>query len=663
MPQTSVPPGAGHRQNKAVGRRYRGAGRLPSQAKRAPKPRISIWTRLRYRVDNALSRGAWVVIGYLGLLTLAFVFVGALIAVIARLAGWNGGGGRLGIFEAMWQMFVRIVDSGSFAGDQGPWTRLVAVLITLTGIFIAGSLIGLIAAAVDQRIDALRRGRSHVVESGHTLILGWSPRVPTIVGELVIANESERRAAIVILAEKDKTEMEEEIRSSVHDLRTTRVVCRRGDPGGAADLRLAAVESARSIVVTSDDGDASSIRAALAVLGLGLDAPVVVEMASAERATTLEAVTGGTILTVNSDRVIAEVTAQACREAGLSTVFQELLDFDGDELYLRAFPELDGSTYAQAQQSFEKAAVIGVAGEEGIELNPSPDRVIAADERIIALVEDDSVFTWEGLRSVPQVEVRYEPDPEPAQHILVVGWSHLAPVVIRELDDFLTDGSRITLVIDGRFVPSGVAEASSLAAEANLVHTTIDVRTSDGGPEAIGDLLGDEAYAQAILLGYRRGMSAANADAETLLTLMGLRRRWPRGHPPEVRLVAEVLDQRNVDIAQKVGVDDFIVSDRLASLMIAQLSERAELRDVFDELFDATGASIVLRPAARFVQNGSPMTFAQLVAGGNRFGESVLGYRRASDGRVLLNLPKSQQVDLGPRDEVVVVTTREPAAR
>jgi hypothetical protein len=152
-------------------------------------------------------------------------------------------------------------------------------------------------------------------------------------------------------------------------------------------------------------------------------------------------------------------------------------------------------------------------------------------------------------------------------------------------------------------------------------------------------------------------MSAGDADARTLLTLMALRRRWPRGHPPDVRLVAEVLDQRNVHIAEMAGVDDFIVSDQLASLMIAQFSERSELREVFDELFDAVGASIVLRPAGRFCPSGSA-TFGEMVAAGNHFDESVLGYRTASGGRVVLNPRKSTTVVLGPGDEVVVVTTR-----
>jgi hypothetical protein len=98
-------------------------------------------------------------------------------------------------------------------------------------------------------------------------------------------------------------------------------------------------------------------------------------------------------------------------------------------------------------------------------------------------------------------------------------------------------------------------------------------------------------------------------------------------------------------------------SASLASLMLAQLSERAELREVFDELFDAAGASIVLRPAKRFCPNESA-TFAEIVAAGNHFSESVLGYRTASDGRIVLNPMKSARLALQPEDEVVVVTTR-----
>src|SRR6266545_4648755 len=275
------------RQSKAVGRRYRGgtSGAGPVR-ERTPKPSASLWARFRYRLDNALSRGAWVVIGYLGLVTLAIVLLAAVITVIAHLIGFGGGGQRLGVLESFWQMLVRVVDAGSFASDATWPTRLLALLVTLAG--------------------------------------------------------------------RDKTSMEEILRAAVGDLRTTRLVGRRGDPSSMTDLRLVGAPRARSILVMSgEEGDAGAIKSSLAVLGLGLTGiPIIVEMESASQADTLEAVTGSAVVTVTSDRVIAEVTAQACHERGLSTVFQELLDFDGDELYFREFPELHGATYAQAQQAF-----------------------------------------------------------------------------------------------------------------------------------------------------------------------------------------------------------------------------------------------------------------------------------------------------------------------
>jgi voltage-gated potassium channel Kch len=615
----------------------------------------SFGAKLRYRFDNALSRGAWVVIGYLGLLTLLIVLVGAVVAAIAQLAGIGGGDSSLGFGEAVWQMLLRALDAGTFAGDANWPTRALGLLVTLSGIFIAGSLIGLISSAVDQQIDALRRGRSNVLEEGHSLILGWSARVPTIVGELVIANESEKRAAVVVLADVDKTEMEEVLRSAVGDMKTTQLVTRRGDPSRMNDLELVSAGRARSIIVMGgDEGDAGAIKTSLAVLGLGLpeSVPVIVDMESAAQAASLEAVTDGAVLTVNSDRLIAEVTAQACHERGLAHVVREFLDFDGDELYFRAFPELTGATYAQAQQAFDKSAVIGLAGPEEVFLNPPPDRVIGDGERVLALVEDDSMFTFGGMRPIPEVSVGDEPDPEPPQRIVLVGWSSLAPQVIKELDEFLSPGSKVTVVVDPALV-----EPTVVAVDLGLANSTVQVKPMTGGPELLGDLLGDDQYDQGILLGYREGISGADADARTLLTLMAMRKRWPKGVPPEVRLVAEVLDQRNVPIAEMAGVDDFIVSDQLASLMLAQLSERAELRAVFDELFDASGASIALRPAGRFSRTGTS-TFAEIVAAGNQFGESVLGYRLAAQAAVVLNPAKSAKIALLPEDEVIVVTTR-----
>jgi hypothetical protein len=118
-------------------------------------------------------------------------------------------------------------------------------------------------------------------------------------------------------------------------------------------------------------------------------------------------------------------------------------------------------------------------------------------------------------------------------------------------------------------------------------------------------------------------------------------------------VVAEVLDSRNVAIAQATGVDDFVVSDELSSLMIAQLAEHPALRLVFNELFDAKGASIAVQPAPWYT-DGERAPFAAVVASARTRGEIAIGYR-LDDGTTVVNPPKSKPVALGRRDDVVVL--------
>ncbi len=59
------------------------------------------------------------------------------------------------------------------------------------------------------------------------------------------------------------------------------------------------------------------------------------------------------VITVRAADVIARITAQACRQSGLSFVCQDLLDFDGDEIYFQPAPELEGHTFAEALLAFE----------------------------------------------------------------------------------------------------------------------------------------------------------------------------------------------------------------------------------------------------------------------------------------------------------------------
>lgn len=623
------------------------------------KQHHSLKTKFRYRFDAALSRGPAVVIAWLGLITLAIVIVSSLILTIFSLDGVHGDP-RVGFWEDFWQSILRLLDPGTFSGDAGWFTRVVMLLVTLSGVFIAGSLIGVISNGIDQRVEDLRKGRSTVLESDHTVILGWSERVPPIVSELVIANESRKRAAVVILADSDKPEMEDTLKDAIDDTKGTKIVCRTGDPWSLESLALANIAGARSVVIVGAD-DAAAVKTVLAVKAHQQTAPqgqaftgsLVVEVEAAETAASLRSLFGDQLVTVRSTDIVAELTAQACRQRGLSEVFREFLDFDGDEFYMEAFPTLVGKTYAETQLAFDRCAVVGVLSASGtVTLNPPAASVFGPGDQLIGIAEDDSLFvpTSGGVRaSVVATEPRAVATE--LRRIVIAGWSRIGPRVIQELDEFLEAGTRVDVLIDPDKVD--VAEARDSVQTRNL---SVNFEEVHGGPEAVVSYAAREPFHEAIVLGYRDAMSIHDADARTLLTLVGFRQVKQDASVGDVRIVAEVLDQRNARLAQASGVDDFIVSDELTSLMLAQLSERAELIQVFDDLFDREGCAVELRPAPWY-GSAAAQTFGDIVATGSAQGVSVIGYLSAASGNVVLNPSKSADMRLDHDDLVVVIAS------
>jgi hypothetical protein len=123
-----------------------------------------------------------------------------------------------------------------------------------------------------------------------------------------------------------------------------------------------------------------------------------------------------------------------------------------------------------------------------------------------------------------------------------------------------------------------------------------------------------------------------------------------------------MLDLRNRDLAEATRVDDFIVSEHLISLMMAQLSENAELFDIFTEMFDPHGAEIYLKPASDYVAPGTPVNFYTVVEAARRRGETPLGYRIAAQARdaasshgVHTNPKKSAMVTFALEDKIIVI--------
>ena len=123
-----------------------------------------------------------------------------------------------------------------------------------------------------------------------------------------------------------------------------------------------------------------------------------------------------------------------------------------------------------------------------------------------------------------------------------------------------------------------------------------------------------------------------------------------------------MLDVRNRALAEVTQADDFIVSDKLVSLMLSQISENKELNAVFADVFDPEGSEIYLKLASNYVALGQPLNFYTLVEAARRRGEVALGYRLRADANnpekaygVVVNPDKAKEVNFSEWDRIIVL--------
>ncbi|AIY19805.2 potassium transporter TrkA [Pimelobacter simplex] len=627
-------------------------------------PAVGLRARLRYAFDNTMSRGTPALVAWLFVVTVLLVVVFAVIDIVTGMREQH-----IGFWEAAFQALLHALDPGTVAGDTGArWSFIVTMLVlTVAGLFIVSALIGVIAAGIDARIAELRRGRSVVLESDHTVILGWSDSIFTVISELTIANESRRRPVVAVLADRDKVEMEEEIRAKVGALRGTRVVCRSGSPADLDDLAIVSPRAARSVVLLSPDAggrdrasfdpDREVVKSLLALRStLGTDAgPRVVaqlrDPANLEVARLIGRDRPGGLSLLDIRETVAKLVVQTSRQSGAAAVYRELFDYDGDEIYFVEDHPLATSTYADALLHYETLSVIGVVEGGAVRLNPPADTVIGS-RALVVVAEDDSIL-GDAPRSTAVADlaaVAEAPVEElHATHAVVLGWNERAPIILSELDRYAAPGSTLTVVTEHGtpVVPP-------------TQHLAVTVVQAGTTRRAVLDEHVPADCDQVIVLCYSDDLDAEAADATTLVTLLHVRDILATSDS-STPVISEMMDDRNRVLAQVADIDDVVVSGEIVSLIVTQLSEDARIEPVFHDLLQAEGSEIYLRPAEGYVHPGREVAWATVVAAAARRGETAIGFsspalaEAGSRFGVVVNPPKSERITVAPGDRVVVL--------
>ncbi len=615
-------------------------------------------TRIRYQFDTFLAKG-----GSNIFISLFFVFLVTLVT-IALLRGillWAvpselSSEVDQSFLRQLYVIFLEMTDPGNMNIDtnSGVGFKAMAILAGLAGVVIFSALIAVITTALDAKVDELKKGHSQVVESDHTLILGWNDRVTEIIRELIIANESERDACVVILSEHPKEEMDDFLELRMPDRGTTRIVTRTGGVSSLLNLETVSMGTSKSVIVLGNctdaspaaDRAASDTRAIKTLLGVMAIKPVeseivvVAEVYEARNREIVNNITKGEVITFDALDILSKILVQTSRSNGLSVVYSEIMSFDGCEMY---FSEGDwgGARFGAMQYHFPDGVLMGIHRADGeLLINPPVETPVQSEDDLLILADDDST-----------IECRREPvaphrDLQPVTHReevgvereLIIGWNPKTMIIIREYNDYVKEGSQIEVLIhlaqgevDGGSIQFREAQKQLDVMKASLPNLTVALCEADLMANGVYDELDLSEYDNVLVLSQGGdGADPEKVDSETIIILLMLRNQLEQLPPgqPRPKLITEVMDSKNQSLVARAGVNDFIISNRQMSMLVAQISEEPDILRVYDQIFSEDGSEIYIKSIGLYFDEFPvKATFADLISVAQNREETCLGVK------------------------------------
>ncbi len=581
--------------------------------------------------------------------------------------------------QSVWWAFLRLTDTGYLGDDTGLVRRVISTVVTVLGnVLFMGALIAVITQWLNHKIRHLEMGLTPVALTRHVVVLGWSGHTPELVAEMMAAegrlsrflrSHRVRRLRIAILAEAVEQEHDAALRERLgSQYQRSSIILRSGSMLSAEHLhRVAAAQAAAVVIATPDtpfastqaDVDARLVKTLLTLAQTSDNPPLVV--AAVRDARRLELVRGaypaGRAEIFAIDAIMGRLLAQTLRHPGLSVVVAEIFDQErGCNLRVRPEPQRSGQTMREFVHAYRDAVVLGFLrrGPDRLipHLNPSSEETLQHDDLLIILAQDQEPKPAAAVALAPAADTvqKCPPAPLTGRRILILGWCHLIPALLRELACHTSEAREIDLV------STVSAEKRRRILDQQRVEFGSVVLRHHEADFAIPAELERLPVAQAdaiIILGSDRLESSEDADARTLSTHLAVRALTARlDHRP--RLLVELRDPSNADLFSHPDTE-VLSTGLIISHLLGQIALRRELGIVYDALFGSSGPEMTFRRAADLGLSGRSVSFSECQDVAAGFGAVALGIREHDGGHIRLNPPRSAHLTLAADDAVILL--------
>ncbi|MCD4700871.1 MAG: hypothetical protein K8S24_03345 [Candidatus Aegiribacteria sp.] len=604
----------------------------------------TIGSRIRYFINNLLIRNpAWQIL-------VLFAISGLIIVTgMALVKGLTS--------DSFWWSFTRLLDQGTFINDNAnPQVAMVGVMVTLGGILVLSLLIGILSSKITEQLESLKRGKSPVLENDHYIVCGDGDRLFEVTRELMKAHEEDSiKGKIVIFSNSSREEIEEILVQRLGRKSSRRVICRTGNTTDIDSLQLPCFQKCAGFVIVGDD-DREILKTLLAVNSIIKNNHPVGVCELRNRATRrIAQMAYRDIHWLPVREIVMRLVVQVCRQPGLSAVYNEILSFDRNEFYLNECPEVENCTFREIASRIHGGVAIGIQSGEKMWINPEPAMKLNPKDRLLLLAENSRSFTFEDEPvSIGKFE-RSSGDTcrKPLNMLIFSGGSKKFNFMLGLLDAYAMEGGGILVAgslpqEEGEALLSGVRTANC-----NVEY----MQTERTDPDRLEELHPENYDSIMVISGKSAGMSDEEADSECIITLLILRNIADRiGDSWNATVVSEIRNPRNRHLASAAGIDDFVISNEVCSMIMAQLVLEPGLGRVYEEIFDPSGCEIQLRCPSAY----SSRSFAHLSAEGLERGEIVLGWLTGTGcgAEVLLNPGKLDEIPDDSDTRIIAIAER-----
>ena len=676
----------------AVGGGFVRVGRMPS----IPEPALAVSAAIGDRIDDAKSNGTYIAQRVFGwpLYGKVFIIMSAMVPLVLAAASLyrSVSGEEWGESIAKTFYWLNDVPGADSTAEENWKSVIVAQLIVFCGMFTFAILIGVVSDEIASKVDEVKTGNSKVYERNHTVILNWNNQLIPLLKQVAVAKSEGIgfKKPVVVLADRDKEEMDAVIEDELSDSPPLSVVTRQGRGYNPEDLQRVNAWAAERVVVLhdADEEDLKSVEShkASSVLNLrsnvnnpSVTGPNVIIQVPQRLARDEDFVRLAVDLTENSDvndgkccfvngtSELTKLKAFSIMQPGGSKVFADLMlqSAESSEFYTYRHKSLAGKTFREVWRMFSHGTVVGLTDDKGtMVLGPRDDDVVGPEGQITVVandlqtvradIENRKGMVAEGIIPPPgsqHMTMRRCPLKMPApRKIYMLGWNDESPSALSDMLELAPPGSSVTIISDRDIDKSAIKGSKNCSVR--LEHLDAMKRLSLERARVHN--------ADAVLIMPPSNENESSRDSQALATIMQiahLASNSNTGRAPHIvtELSNEVSKSVAEDVYGNVGTIDVILRDNLIGGALLQVSANLKLAGLFDFLLEKDGKELYMRPYDEFVTvNDAELHWGVICERARERDEIAIGVMRA-DGELSVSPSKDTKFRLYEGDQVIVL--------